>query len=399
MEYILISLCVTIILGVSLLWFYSRSSSKLKDQMLLIQSQLDVFQKSLTNQQAASSQIEESRASALQTRISHELSSSRQEFTQGFSQLYQNLEMKVQNLDRRLDGKLGELTQKVETQLKANIKEGFLHFEKVTEHLKNAENRMKELADLGQSVQDLNSLMRMPHLRGSFGEAALEKILNDTLPQQAYQLQYRISPEGTERVDAIVHYQQKILPIDSKFPREQVLALFETGNNEQLESARKTLSEIIRTQAKQIRDKYIKPEHGTTEMALMFLPSETLYFEVLKNPKLAEELRKMQVFVVSPNTLSIALQSLGTAMSYYAMAKGVEKTLLDLRKTQTHLDNFEKRFLDIGTALSKAQDVYQVASTHLGRVNSSITRLVGKEGENPAEILESKPKELVPIEN
>src|SRR5262249_24913374 len=156
-----------------------------------------------------------------------------------------------------------------------NLKEGFKHFEKVQEHLKAAELKLHSLNMVGQGISDLNNLLKLPHLRGGFGEATLERLLADFLPTGAYEMQYQIVPESTERVDAIVRMAKQVLPIDSKFPREQVLPLFETQDPDQLEQARKALSDFVKAQAKSIATKYIHPENGTTDMALLFLPSET----------------------------------------------------------------------------------------------------------------------------
>jgi DNA recombination protein RmuC len=137
---------------------------------------------------------------------------------------------------------------------------------------------------------------------------------------------------------------RQLLPIDSKFPREQVLPLFESQDPTALETARKTLSEVIKTQAKSIAQKYIRPDHGTSDMALLFLPSETLYFEVIRNGDLFEALAKLKVFPVSPNTLAISLRSVAIAQDYYEMAKGVEKTVEDIKKARRHFEHFEKKF-------------------------------------------------------
>src|SRR5690606_13551307 len=133
-------------------------------------------------------------------------------------------------------------------------------------------------------------------------------------------------------------------PIDAKFPREQILPLFESNDPVQLEIGRKNLSDFIKSEAKSIRDKYIRPEHGTADMALLFLPSETLYFEVIRNGKLFEDMTKLKIYPVSPNTLAMGLHSVSVAQEYYDMAKGVEKTIEDVKKARKHFENFEKKF-------------------------------------------------------
>jgi DNA recombination protein RmuC len=300
-------------------------------------------------------------------------------------ELQQNLFQATQTLEQKMLG--------VDTRLESSLKEGFRHFEKVQEHLKQTENQLSNLNLVGKSIQDLNNLLKLPHLRGGFGEASLERILSDILPAGSYEMEYQISQSSGERVDAAIKYPNQILPIDSKFPREQILALFETEDPHRLEEARNTLINVIRIQAKNIKEKYIKPEHGTTDMALIFVPSETLYFEIIRNQKVCEDLHKFKVFPVSPNTLAITLHAISIAKNYYDMAKGVEETVLDIKKARNHYENFDKKFQEVGKSLGKSLDSFNTASTHLSRYSSAVYRLTGEE-ETASALEGTPPKEI-----
>jgi DNA recombination protein RmuC len=313
-------------------------------------------------------------------RFERALAVNRGELTQGLLTTTETLDKRFQNLETQVSERLAKIGENVETKLNENLKEGFQHFEKVQQHLQQAELKLAELGQVGRSISDLNSLLKLPHLRGSFGEATLERLLADFLPISAYEMQFAIVPNGTERCDAIVRLGRQILPIDSKFPREQVLPLFESEDPTLLEMARAKLSEIIKAEAKDIAKKYIRPEHGTTDMALLFLPSETLYFEVIRNGSLFEEMTRSKVYPVSPNTLAMGLHSVSVAQEYYEMARGVEKTVEDVKKARKHFENFEKRFEDIGKGLKKAQEAYEFANTHLGKYEGAVQRLVGADG-------------------
>jgi DNA recombination protein RmuC len=379
-----------IILGVVLLgaflFFLRMNQSQQQNGFKLLQESFEGMQRNLLLSQKEFERTYELRTGTLRTEIQDSLQNNRKELSQGLTQSSQAVEQRVVAMDQKLEQRLQTLTTSVGSKLEQNLKEGFLHFEKIQEHLKQAEKQLLNLNSVGQSINDLNNLLKLPHLRGSFGEAMLEKMLNDLLPQGAYELQYRIVPNSTERVDAVIKYPNCVLPIDSKFPREQVLPLFETGDPETLEVARKTLSDTLKTLARQIKEKYIHPEHGTADMALLFVPSETLYFEVLKNIRLCEDLAKHKVFAVSPNTLAVTLNSIAMGRAYYDMSRGVEKTIGEIKKAQQHFRNFEGRFDEVGQALGKAQNAYNTASTHLSRYDSAVNRLTGGENEVPQEI-------------
>lgn len=329
--------------------------------------------------------------SEAQERLDRSLAINRQELQNGLFKTTEALENKFKSLEAQVGTRLETIGKNVESKLNENLREGFKHFEKVQQHLQSAELKLASLNTVGQSISDLNQLLKLPHLRGGFGEDTLERLLADFLPVGSYELQYAVVPGAAERVDAVVKLARQMLPIDSKFPREQVLPLFDSQDPAMIENARKMLAEFVREQAKSIADKYIRPDHGTTDMALLFLPSETLYFEVIRNGKLFENLTKLKVYPVSPNTLSISLKAMTIAQEYYEMARGVEKTIEDVKKARRHFEHFEKKFEDIGKGLQKAQEAFDTANTHLGRYESSVYRLVGEEDTSQLAIPEEPP--------
>lgn len=322
-------------------------------------------------------------------RLERALASNRQEQRDGLMKTTAALEVKFQALEQQVGTRLEAIGKNVEHKLNENLKEGFKHFEKVQQHLKEAELKLQSLTTVGQSISDLNNLLKLPHLRGRFGEGVLERILADFLPAGSFELQYQVTPGSTEKVDAVVKLAKQVLPIDSKFPRESVLPLFETHDPEALEGARKELAAFVKQQARSIKDKYIRPDHGTTDMAMLFLPSETLYLEVVRNGALFDEVTRMKVYPVSPNTLVMGLRSIVMAQEYYEMSRGVEKTIEDLGKARKHFASFEDRFEDVEKGLKKAQEAYEKARTHLGRYGSSVQRLTGS-SDSPASAIEDE---------
>ena len=303
--------------------------------------------------------------------------------TQSLEGKFRHLEAKTQEQLERIRGKMDErltvIGQDVQAKLNENMQEGFRHFEKVQEHLKAAEMQLQTVGTVGASINELNNLLKLPHLRGGFGEASLERLLHDFLPNHLFELQSTI--DGAGRVDVLVKFPKAALPIDSKFPREQILSLFQTSDPKKLTEARKALRKVMRLEARRI-SKYIRPDMGTMDMAIMFLPSEILYFEVIRDKTLWEDLGKMQVFPASPNTLAIMLRAIAIAHDYYEMAASVEKTIENLQKAQRHFALFENKFEAIGQGLETARDAYQVANTHLNRYSGSVIRLTGQPTEN-----------------
>jgi DNA recombination protein RmuC len=285
----------------------------------------------------------------------------------------------MQNLDcirDRVDAKLLAITDQVQQKLDQNIKEGFAHFEKVQQHLRAAEEQLREVGALGHSINDLNNLLKLPHLRGQFGEASLERLLADFLPAHMFDMQASLPAGG--RADALIHFPDQCLPIDAKFPREQVLALFESTDGGEIEEARVEFVRVMKAEAKRIKA-YIQPEHGTTDIALMYLPSETLYMEAVRNRELADWLNQQHVFPVSPNTLLMTLKTIALVHKWYEMAGRFEKSRLELAKAQKSFDFFQNQFENVGKSLNKAQEAFDKAATHLKTYRGRVSVLSGQE--------------------
>lgn len=293
-----------------------------------------------------------------------------------FDRLNQQTAENLERIRERVDAKLLAITEQVQSKLDQNLKEGFAQFEKVQQHLRAAEEQLREVGALGHSINDLNNLLKLPHLRGQFGEASLERLLSDFLPAHMFEMQASVN--GAGRVDAMVNFPDRRLPIDAKFPREQVLAFFEESTEEQLEEARVEFVRVMKTEAKRIKA-YIQPEHGTTEIALMYLPSETLYMEAVRNRDLADWLNQQHVFPVSPNTLLMTLQTIALVHKWYEVASRFEKSRQELAKAQKSFDHFQNQFENIGKSLNKAQEAFDTASKHLKTYRGRVSALSGQE--------------------
>src|ERR1700689_863117 len=238
--------------------------------------------RSSVEQQLAAGRDEQKRSlSEGRSELTSSLVLTTQQLKSEFQSLNQQTAQSLDSIRDRVDAKLMAITEQVQVKLDQNIKEGFAQFEKVQQHLKAAEEQLREVGALGHSINDLNNLLKLPHLRGKFGEASLERLLSDFLPVHMFEMQAQL-PEGGGRADAIIQFPDRRLPIDAKFPRETVLALFESNVEAEIEEARVALVRVMKAEAKRIKA-YIQPENGPTDIALMYLPSETLYMEVIRN--------------------------------------------------------------------------------------------------------------------
>lgn len=334
------------------------------------------IRQAVENQMAAGRREQAERLGETRSELANSLALTTESLKSEFARLNQQTGESLESIRERVDAKLLAITEQVQNKLDQNLKEGFAQFEKVQQHLKAAEEQLRQVGVIGHSINDLNNLLKLPHLRGQFGEASLERLLSDFLPANMFEMQCSVNGGG--RVDAMISFPDRRLPIDAKFPREQVLAFFEESTEEQLEIARVEFVRVMKAEAKRIKA-YIQPEHGTTEIALMYLPSETLYMEAVRNRELADWLNAQHVFPVSPNTLLMTLQTIALVHKWYEVASRFEKSRQELAKAQKSFDHFQNQFENVGKSLDKAQEAFDKATTHLKNYRGKVSALSGQE--------------------
>ncbi len=215
-EFIFLLFGLILVLGMGAFVFFALrgGQNSVQGGFKLLQDSFESMQRQLLSQQQEFERNNDTKAANLRGELSNELSSNRKELQQGILQMATNLETKVGAIDQRLEGRLKEMSTGVQTKLEENVKEGFRQFEKVQQSLTKAEVQLANLNQVGQSINELNNLLKLPHLRGGFGEASLERILSDSLPAGAFETQYQIAPGSTERVDAVIKCPHFVLPIE-----------------------------------------------------------------------------------------------------------------------------------------------------------------------------------------
>ena len=237
------------------------------------------------------------------------------------------LDMLRQDNTAKLDEMRRTVDEKLQSTLEARLGESFT---RVVEQLNRVHEGLGEMKSLASNVGDLKSVLTNVKVRGTYGEVQLALILEQFLAPHQYVKDARVNERSLERVEYAVKFPGRgeggevLLPIDAKFPREtfeRLLEASETGQTDAVLQLRKELEAQIRKCAKDIRDKYVLPP-VTTDFAVMFLPTESLYAEVLRQPGLFEVLqRDYRVTVAGPTTLSALLSALQVGFRTLAIEK------------------------------------------------------------------------------
>lgn len=234
--------------------------------------------------------------------------------------------------------------------------------------------QQKEAEKLGQSLKDL---LQAPKLRGSYGEAVLEEMLERILPKGLWKSQYAITP--TEWVDCVVTFKDVIVPIDAKFPRDDYMRYLSADLPEDKSRHWRDFEKAVRRQITSIETKYIKPEAGTADFALMFIPSEAIYYETIAEKNSIDEpstildfAQEHHVMPVSPNTFYAFLQIILLGIRNIEVIKNARKLQVGLTSLQKTFALFYKKYEEMGRELNKATEAHRISGTHIERYKRNL---------------------------
>jgi DNA recombination protein RmuC len=228
--------------------------------------------------------------------------------------------------------------------------------------------------EMSKSTQTLQNVLGGAKTRGMLGEVVLERLLQDALPRSAYETQFRFDSTGAI-VDAIVRSGDRILSVDSKFPLDAYRRLMETG-----ETSRREFSVAVRKHADAIAEKYILQDEHTFDYALMFVPSEGVYYELLmtqdsKYGQLDEYCRAKRVFPVSPNTFYACLSAVAISLQGQKIEESTRHLLASMAGLKKQFESFTDVYEKLGTHLRHAQQSYEDADSRLGRARNSLEQM------------------------
>lgn len=283
------------------------------------------------------------------------------------------VEGKLTQLQADNTAKLEEMRRMVDEKLQGTLEKRLGEsFKLVSDRLEQVHKGLGEMQTLASGVGDLKKVLTNVKTRGTWGEMQLGNLLEQVLTQEQYSRNVMTKPTGRETVEFAIKLpgrdledgKEVWLPIDAKFPKEDYERLVdaaERGDAPGVEQAAKDLETRVRSQARDIRDKYISPPH-TTDFGLLYLPTESLYAEVLRRPGLVESLqREMRVNIVGPTTLAALLNSLLMGFRTLAIQKrssevwkvlGAVKT--DFGKFGDMLDKVKKKLDETGNTIEEA---------------------------------------------
>jgi DNA recombination protein RmuC len=298
----------------------------------------------------------------------------------------ETMDRRFGELDTKVDRRLGEMDVKVDRRL-AGMTETST---KIHERLGKVDEATAQLNERAKDFQRFEQMLRPPKARGGVGEQLLANLLADILPAGRYELQYGF--RSGERVDAVIRLEDALVPVDAKFPLDNFQRFVEAEDDVTRELHAKTFARDVKGHVDAIAQKYIRPDEGTYEFAFMYLPAESVYYELVCN-RLGGDAspipyaQERKVIPVSPSTFHAYLLVLVQGLKGLQIEEHAREVMAYVAELNRDFARFKADFDVVGKHLGNAQTKYAESERRLSRFETKLERAA-----------ESEPSEVEAIE-
>jgi DNA recombination protein RmuC len=354
---------VVIFVAVLVLWLILQSSQG-RQKSAAIESQMNELRRDLQSVATAQAQS----TGQLET------------IAKGVAQRLDSVTPALQDAIRNSAQITGQMTSDAQTKMADELKNTRDQISQIQKQLGAVQLAGQQMSD---TAHTLEGILGGAKSRGSFGEVTLERLLEDSLPRNQYEMQHRFSTG--EAADAVVKLRdKKLMAIDSKFPLDAFRRIAAEGDE-----ARRAFAVAVKGHADAIAKKYIVPDEGTLDIALMFVPSENVYYELLMTPDnkgqpLDGYCRDQRVVAVSPNTLYAHLCVIAMGLRGMQVEENARRLLASLSGMEKQMEKFSEKFGVLGTHLKNAQQSYSESDRLFEKAHDTLEGVLGAGSSEPA---------------
>jgi DNA recombination protein RmuC len=303
----------------------------------------------------------------LRHQMSDSISNQTNQVNQQLSQVTQQVNQQLNSISQHLQNTSGNIGSRLDHAAKVvgEVRQNLGELTKATE----------KVFEIGKNISTLQEILRAPKLRGVLGELFLGDLLNQVLPQDHYSLQHRF--KNGEIVDAVVKLGPGLVPIDAKFPLENFRRILESHTEEERRVNRRKFNSDVKKHIDSIATKYILPDEGTFPFALMYLPAENVYYEIIVKEETQEGDKSIsnyalnrKVIPVSPHSFYAYLQAIVFGLKGLKIERSAMVIINHLEQLKGDFERFRKEFVTLGTHLTYAKGKYDDADKKLNRVEA-----------------------------
>ncbi|OYD15035.1 hypothetical protein CH330_06860 [candidate division WOR-3 bacterium JGI_Cruoil_03_51_56] len=312
---------------------------------------------------------------ALRQQTTETLSNNARTANQQLADLTTQLNRRLEALDKSMQSTTGLIGDRLDSATRV-VKD-------VSASLGELSQATKQVFDVGKDIASLQDILRAPKLRGIIGELFLGNLLKQVVPNN-YELQHRF--RSGEAVDAVVKMAERLVPIDAKFPLEDFQRLTSETDDEKRKPLRRKFLAAVRKHIDAVARKYILPDEGTFDFALMYIPAENVYYETIikNNPdddSLTDYAISQKVIPVSPNSLYAYLQAIVLGLRGFQIEKRAGEILKYLGRLQQEFNRFREEFEVLGTHVTRASNKYDDVARRLSKLEGKLA--IGSDLEDP----------------
>lgn len=286
------------------------------------------------------------------------------------------MQSSLESTNKTLNDALRNSSNHMVKTLQENSKQLNQRLDKAAAVIRDVGKEVGQMSEIGRNMRELQEFLKSPKLRGNIGEQVLKDLISQMFPKHSFHLQYQF--KSGEKVDAAIQTDAGILPIDSKFPMENFQKMIKAQNEAEKEAAQKEFQRDVKRHIDTISKKYILPEEGTMDFALMYVPSESVYYELANTTEVMEYAQRSRVYVISPSTLYAHLQTILLSFEGKKIEVRSREVFRLLRALQIDYEKVDENMQVLGKHLNNASSQFSNVTTgfiQLGQKLSSTKQL------------------------
>ncbi len=310
--------------------------------------------------------------------LQREIEASRREARQAQAETLASVRQELHQLRTEMTGQMGQVGSGVQQQLQ--------HVSQVVGTVQGKLGQLSEatqrVAEVGKDIAGLEQILKSPKVRGGLGETSLEQLLAQILPPANYERQYAF--KSGEKVDFVVRIAGSLVPVDAKFPLENFRRMLAEPEEEPRRQFRKAFGRDVKNRVEEIAGKYILPDEGTFDFALMYVPAENVYYEMIvkgeemENESISTYALSRRVVPVSPNSLYAYLQVIVLGLRGLRIEANAREIQNDLIRLGGDIEKVKEHFSKLGAHLGNAQKQFADAERDLSRFETKLEAIERK---------------------